>query len=486
MRSTHALPEPMPSAGRQRPWCLRALSLLLVTSLGCSSTLTTIALRDAMLQIAELGRGSDADEAQTAENDPADEEDPAELLSLEEALESAITRLAAVGRLDAAARQMLLETLESTSQQDWPVVIESFAVSLEEQAADEAAREQIAQQLAAGIDAAEETETADDTETTHDTTAALAEQPSDEAVGDATDDAGGEPALAVASTAESEASLSDPAVSDLSGTVAEGDSPHSTGSESSDLPSRLAAETPPADAVIQATLPGEPSVDVPGAMTAEPSTADTSLTATAIAVQQAAAQTEPTTQEPDLVERVTTAIRELPVADEPVASPEETMQALEAALAEARRRAPLRIGNPCFAWRVLGWGDVDCCEAACFVPGQSVIVYFEVDNLTTEAGPDGHATRLDTELALVNASGHCLHRWTFEPIVEQRTMPRRDYFARYILTMPDSIQPGPLRLEMTVHDLTGHKSADVALPLEVTTAPARPVEQVAGEASLVR
>lgn len=110
----------------------------------------------------------------------------------------------------------------------------------------------------------------------------------------------------------------------------------------------------------------------------------------------------------------------------------------------------------------------------------------EVENLTTTVSPAGHASQLDTKLALVNASGQCLHRWEFEPLVEHRASPRRDYFARYILTMPETIQPGPLRLEMTVHDLAGDKSADVALPLEVTTAPSRPVEQVAGEAALVR
>jgi len=115
-----------------------------------------------------------------------------------------------------------------------------------------------------------------------------------------------------------------------------------------------------------------------------------------------------------------------------------------------------------------------------------VIVYFEVDNLTSDLGPEGHATKLDTELRLVNASGECLHEWSFPPLAEQCPAPRRDYFARYILEVPAGISPGPLRLELTVNDLLGEKSADVALPLEVVGTPQSPDERVASDTTLLR
>ena len=136
-----------------------ALSWLVVCQTGCTSSLTAIALRDAMREIAEYGRRGDEVAAEEKEL-VADFSEGEEMLSLEEALDSAITRLAAVGRLDAEARQMLLETLESTSQEDWPIVIESFASSLEEHAQGTEAIAQVAEQLE--MEASEVEEPADE------------------------------------------------------------------------------------------------------------------------------------------------------------------------------------------------------------------------------------------------------------------------------------------------------------------------------------
>jgi hypothetical protein len=115
-----------------------------------------------------------------------------------------------------------------------------------------------------------------------------------------------------------------------------------------------------------------------------------------------------------------------------------------------------------------------------------VIVYFEVDNLTSDARPDGHATKLDTELRLVNVSGECLHEWKFPPLAESCPAPRRDYYARYILEVPQGIAPGPLRLELTINDLLGEKSTAVALPLEVVGEPELPNDRVASDATILR
>ena len=79
-------------------------------------------------------------------------------------------------------------------------------------------------------------------------------------------------------------------------------------------------------------------------------------------------------------------------------------------------------------------------------------------------------------------------RWNLWPEKEQplQVSQLRDYFARYILEVPAGISPGPLRLEMTVNDLLGEKSAAVALPLEVVGEPELDGERVASDASLLR
>ncbi|MBL6829879.1 MAG: hypothetical protein ISQ70_00525 [Pirellulales bacterium] len=430
-----------------------AVVWLVAMNAGCTSSLTAIALRDAMREIAEYGRRGEKAVEEADDRQLADDADPENLMSLEEALDSAVTRLAAVGRLDAEARQMLLETLESTSQEDWPIVIESFASSLEEIAKGNDAIEQVAETLEAEADDAV--------------------VPEDEVPADAL--------VAVVDSdempAEETVAAVDPEEMPAEEMVAAVDPEEVTelaeAAETSDVE---AVVEPPAETISELTAP----VEEP----AEPSLIAVSDTDTA-----AEAQPEASTSDASpglLADRVTSAIRELPVSETPALSPVETMQRLEEALAVARRQAPLRVGNPCFAWQVRAWGDVERCDVSRFHTGQQVIVYFEVENLTSDVQPDGHATKLDTELRLVNVSGECLHEWSFPPLAESCPAPRRDYFARYILEVPDGIAPGPLRLEMTVNDLLGQKSADVALPLEVVGAADLPDERVASGAALLR
>ena len=415
-----------------------AVVWLVAMNAGCTSSLTAIALRDAMREIAEYGRRGEKAVEEADDRQLADDADPEDLMSLEEALDSAVTRLAAVGRLDAEARQMLLETLESTSQEDWPIVIESFASSLEEIAKGNDAIEQVAETLEAEADDAVVPE----------------EMPADELVAAVDSDEIPAEELVAAVDPDEVTELAEAA-------------------ETSDVE---AVVEPPAETISELTAPAKEP--------AEPSLIAVSDTDTA-----AEAQPEASTSDaiPGLLaDRVTSAIRELPVSETPALSPEETMQRLEEALAVARRQAPLRVGNPCFAWQVRAWGDVERCDVSRFHTGQQVIVYFEVENLTSDVQPDGHATKLDTELRLVNVSGECLHEWSFPPLAESCPAPRRDYFARYILEVPDGIAPGPLRLEMKVNDLLGQKSADVALPLEVVGAADLPDERVASGATLLR
>jgi hypothetical protein len=83
------------------------------------------------------------------------------------------------------------------------------------------------------------------------------------------------------------------------------------------------------------------------------------------------------------------------------------------------------IQNACFASRVQGWGVIDRFEAATFSPGQELIIYFELDQLASRESADGHATRIDTMLRLVDGDGRRVHEWTFEPLEETCRGQRR-------------------------------------------------------------
>jgi len=489
------------SAGFHPLLCATLVASLAVGTTGCTSSLTAIALRDAMREIADYGRHKDDHKKDAADEAFADDLETEDLLSLEEALDSAVSRLAAVGRLDAEARQMLLETLESTNQTDWPIVIESFASSLEDHAKSQEAIDQIAEHLAseAGDD---ETSPDEESLATADGEAepVAAEDPADAEVELAALETPAEDA-SESVTAASEERLESEEPLEVVGplnvadeaTVAETEP---VGDEIADTV--VAVETGPSGALEQVPPPALAAVatetvapiteSTPEEQPSPPATQPPPAESLAEVVEPSPGPTvvaKPNTAA-EVAERVTTAIRELPVSEDAGLSPEETMRQLEAALAAARRQAPLRVDNPCFAWQVRAWGDVERCDVSRFCVGQQVIVYFEVDNLTSDARPEGHATKLDTELRLVNVSGECLHEWSFPPLAECCPAPRRDYFARYILEVPADVAPGPLRLEMTVRDLVGGKSTDVALPLEVVDVPAEPGERVASDGSLLR
>jgi hypothetical protein len=135
---------------------------------------------------------------------------------------------------------------------------------------------------------------------------------------------------------------------------------------------------------------------------------------------------------------------------------------------------PLTVRNACFATRVQAWGVVDRFAADRFVPGQEVIVYFELDNLSAGESAAGHTTCIDTTLRLVAADGSPLHEWGFEPIAETCRARRHDYFARYVVRVPAGTAAGRHAVELVVTDTLSGQVAKETLPLEIAPEPAAP------------
>ena len=159
-----------------------------------------------------------------------------------------------------------------------------------------------------------------------------------------------------------------------------------------------------------------------------------------------------------------------PAASSPASEPE---PAAPEPVAEASPASPavvpasLLIQNPCFASRVQAWGILDRFATPEFQRGQELIVYFELENLTASEAAEGHTTCIDTALSLVAADGRRLHAWTFEPIAETCPSRRRDYFARYVLRIPDEAAAGDCRVEVAVTDTLAGATATTSLPLTI-------------------
>ena len=351
---------------------------------GCTSVISSAYLRDAFWETAEHAAETEV------ESDRASEPDEAALAAAdadrrEAAIEEAVSRLSRLGELDDATRATLIETLERTSQEDWPAVVDVFAESLDD----------------AGMrppePGAEPAATADSkTPERH----VVAKADLDAAHADT-------PAAAVATAANE--SDSPPAASE-SPAVAE---PRTVAAAPEPLPT---VTQPPADASSQA---------------AEAHPADV---ATGLAPAPAAAVSESSAAHP-----------------------------VEPAPADG-----LTVRNACFATRVQAWGVVDRFAEDRFRPGQDVIVYFELDGLSAGTSPAGHTTCIDTTLRLKAADGRQLHDWTFEPIAETCRARRHDYFARYVVRIPESADSDDCRLEIAVTDTLSGAVADATLPLAIS------------------
>jgi hypothetical protein len=78
-----------------------------------------------------------------------------------------------------------------------------------------------------------------------------------------------------------------------------------------------------------------------------------------------------------------------------------------------------------------------------------------------------HTTGIDSNFRLVDGAGQRVGQWSFEPIVETCAAPRRDYFARYFLRIPEDAKPGRHRLEWSVTDTVAGASRQAHLDLDV-------------------
>ncbi|MFM8734039.1 MAG: hypothetical protein ACKOC8_02440 [Pirellulales bacterium] len=336
-------------------WMIAAAALV-APAAGCTSAISTAYLRDGFWELADHSeeKQKPADDEATPDSwdssataaDAATEAVDAERRAA--AIEEAVARLSKLGSLDVAARATLVETLQRTQQEDWPAVVDAFASTLEEAAAEARAAEEVVNR--------------------------------------------GAPPVLPASHVVAKADLD------------------------------------------RGELPSEPVLD------GEP---------------------EPVSPPAAVV------VAEMPAAPEPDPAVPATVEPAEAEPAPVS--PALSIRNACFASKVQGWGVVERFPDDQFRGGQEVIVYFELDNLSAGESPAGHTTCIDTTLSLVDGSGRAIQQWSFEPIAETCVAKRRDYFARYVIRLPDAVA-ADCRIAVDVVDTLAGTSAQASLPLRIAAA----------------
>ena len=128
--------------------------------------------------------------------------------------------------------------------------------------------------------------------------------------------------------------------------------------------------------------------------------------------------------------------------------------ALRDATSDLAAGSKLELKNLVFCERVDYFGWYTEFPKKEFQPKQQVILYVEVENFAAEQkGPAGFETELQGSYEILDASGQIIASRQLQLDKEVCRNYRRDYFLAYRIYMPDTIEPGRYRLELTVEDL---------------------------------
>jgi hypothetical protein len=131
-----------------------------------------------------------------------------------------------------------------------------------------------------------------------------------------------------------------------------------------------------------------------------------------------------------------------------------TLRALREATTRLSAVSKLDLKNLALCERVESFGWFHEFPRYEFQPKQQVILYVEVDNFVAiEKSPNSFETELQGHYQIFDARGN---------IVAERKLPldreicrnyRRDYFLAYPIYLPEQVESGKYRLELTIEDL---------------------------------
>ncbi|NMC19383.1 MAG: hypothetical protein GYA33_03085, partial [Thermogutta sp.] len=114
----------------------------------------------------------------------------------------------------------------------------------------------------------------------------------------------------------------------------------------------------------------------------------------------------------------------------------ETQRYLQDALQRLQETCPLEIRNPAFVTAVQSWGVYDPFEKNEFSPGRQVLLYAEIENLTSESTAKGYRTSWQSSYRIFDENGRVAADYQYPPNEEYCRRVRRDFFIGCELSIP--------------------------------------------------
>jgi hypothetical protein len=130
-----------------------------------------------------------------------------------------------------------------------------------------------------------------------------------------------------------------------------------------------------------------------------------------------------------------------------------------------RQRAALRVEKMLFCRRIDDFGEYTVRETVNGLPtfeagsgdqpGEPVLVYVELRNVSSRQHGDGYETRLAGSIELLDFQGQSAYRKDFKPDPHCGQSARHDFFVNCSFSVPRKVPPGRYTLRVEVRDITG-------------------------------
>ena len=117
----------------------------------------------------------------------------------------------------------------------------------------------------------------------------------------------------------------------------------------------------------------------------------------------------------------------------------------------------LLVSPPVFCTQVDGFGATHKFDKNCFKPEQQVLLYCELEHVTSQRVREGYESRIRGTYEIRDSQGKRIVEQILPMEPDVCSSQRRDYFLVYMIYMPPNIESGKYELVLSMEDLTGNK-----------------------------
>ncbi len=139
--------------------------------------------------------------------------------------------------------------------------------------------------------------------------------------------------------------------------------------------------------------------------------------------------------------------------------------------AKAQKRlgelANVRVKRAEFCREVKSYGVITRFSENVFQPGETVLLYAEIENFRSTPEPEGFRTELRGSYVIQDDAQHRVTEEVLDPIVDICENERRDFFLNYFVTLPERIYPGRYHLLLTIEDTQSGWHDTITVDFEV-------------------